>query len=118
MPDLRTVIVMDCQNVHLTGHGRFRSTRYGPKHDALVDPLHFANQLLRVRSARQRDGRPSAILCAVDVYRGLPSSEHDPNVYARNLAQKAPVGAGHAGDGDPPPAALSLPARLQRSACP
>lgn len=80
---------MDYQNGHLTGHGRFNSTRYGPKHEALIDPLHFANQLLQVRNSRQRDGRPNAVLRTVDVYRGLPSNDHDPDAYARNLAQKA-----------------------------
>lgn len=89
MPDLRTAIVVDYQNVHLTGHGRFKSTRHGPKHEALIDPLHFANQLLKVRNARQRDGRPKAVLRSVDVYRGLPNGDHDPAAYARNLSQKA-----------------------------
>lgn len=36
--DLRTVVVIDYQNVHLTGHGLFASTRYLPKHETLVDP--------------------------------------------------------------------------------
>jgi uncharacterized LabA/DUF88 family protein len=89
MPDFRTAIVVDYQNVHLTGHGRFKSTRYGPKHEALIDPLHFSNQLLQVRNSRQRDGRPNAVLRTVDVYRGLPNGDHDPDGYARNLAQKA-----------------------------
>jgi uncharacterized LabA/DUF88 family protein len=89
VPDLRAAIAVDYQNVHLTGHGRFKSTRDHPKHEALIDPLHFANQLLQVRNSRQRGGRPPAVLRAVDVYRGLPSSEHHPDAYARNLAQKA-----------------------------
>lgn len=89
MPDLRAAIVVDYQNVHLTGHGRFKSTKHGPRHEALIDPLHFANQLLQVRNARQRDSHPNAVLRAVDVYRGLPSSDHEPAAYARNLAQKA-----------------------------
>lgn len=52
--DLRTVVVIDYQNVHLTGHGLFSSTRYLPKHETLVDPLLFARVLLRERNARQR----------------------------------------------------------------
>lgn len=87
--DLRTAIVIDYQNVHLTGHGRFDSTRFGPKHEALIDPLAFASQLLEVRNARQRDGLPKAIIRDIDVFRGLPSSDHDPDSYSRNLAQKA-----------------------------
>lgn len=89
MADLRTAIVIDYQNVHLTGHGRFDSTRFGPKHEALIDPLSFAQQLLQVRNSRQREGMPDAVLRVVDVYRGLPSSDHEPAAYARNLAQKA-----------------------------
>lgn len=88
MADLRTAIVIDYQNVHLTGHGRFDSTRFGPKHEALIDPLFFAQQLLQVRNSRQREGAAAAVLRTVDVYRGLPSSDHDPAAYARNLAQK------------------------------
>lgn len=89
MADLRTVVVIDYQNVHLTGHGRFPSTKYLPRHEALVDPLHFANQLLQVRNSRQRAGLPHAVLRGVEVYRGHPSVDHDPKAYARNLAQQA-----------------------------
>ena len=89
MADPRTAIVVDYQNVHLTGHGRFPSTRFMPKHEALIDPLFFAEQLLRVRNSRQRGGAADAVLKTVDVYRGLPSSDHQPTSYARNLAQKA-----------------------------
>lgn len=89
MPDLRTAVVIDYQNVHLTGHGRFQATRYGPKHEALVDPLFFAQQLIQVRNARQRQGMAAAALRAVDVYRGEPSRDHEPKAHARNQAQKA-----------------------------
>lgn len=88
MSELRTVIVVDYQNVHLTGHSRFEATRWRPKHEALIDPLHFAHQLLSQRNSRQREGWPSASLALVDVYRGLPSPDHEPAAYARNLAQK------------------------------
>lgn len=89
MADLRSAVIIDYQNVHLTGHGRFDATRHGPKHEALVDPLHFSNQLLSVRNSRQRQGHESAVLRYVDVFRGEPSADHDPRAYARNQAQKA-----------------------------
>lgn len=89
MATLRTVVVMDYQNVHLTGHGLFDVSKYGPKHEALVDPLHFANQLIQARNRSQQPGMDHASLSRVLVYRGLPSSEHDPKDYARNQAQKA-----------------------------
>jgi uncharacterized LabA/DUF88 family protein len=89
MADLRAVLVVDYQNVHLTGHGLFRSSDSDPKHEALVDPLLYADQLIRARNGAQGPGYDHAILSAVLVYRGLPSAEHDPKSYARNLAQKA-----------------------------
>lgn len=84
---LRAVVVMDYQNVHLTGHGLF--DRSGPRHDTLVDPLLFANRLIETRNQAQDPGRPTAALRQVLVFRGQPSSEHDPRGYARSLAQKA-----------------------------
>lgn len=89
MTNLRAVVVIDYQNVHLTGHGLFEVSRYGPAHEALVDPLHFANQLIQTRNQLQRPGMDHASLSRVLVYRGQPSSEHDPKPYARNQAQKA-----------------------------
>lgn len=89
MADLRAAVIIDYQNVHLTGHGLFDSTRYGPKHEALIDPLHFANQLLQVRNSRQRAGHERGVLRYVDVFRGEPSPDHEPKAHARNQAQKA-----------------------------
>jgi hypothetical protein len=80
---------MDYQNVHLTGHGLFQVSRYLPPHEALIHPLHFANQLIRGRNQAQKPGMDHATLLRVLVYRGLPSAEHDPKPYARNLAQRA-----------------------------
>ena len=87
--DLRTTIIVDYQNVHLTGHGLFGSTRALPLHETLVDPLLFGQHLLRARNARQRPGMASAVLRRILVYRGQPSPDHDSANYARNLAQKA-----------------------------
>jgi hypothetical protein len=87
--DLRTVVVMDYQNVHLVGHHLYASTRHQPKHQSLVDPLLFAQHLLRVRNAAQQAGMPAAVLRAVEVFRGQPIPEHDADGYARSLVQKA-----------------------------
>ena len=104
MDNLRAVVIMDYQNVHLTGHGLFHVSRYSPKHEALIDPLHFANQLiaglsklkflvnidpLATRNRLQKPGMDLASLSRVLVYRGLPSPKHDPKDYSRNQAQKA-----------------------------
>lgn len=58
------------------------------KHDFLVHPVHYANQLVHCRNSRQRPGFDHAEFVRVLVHRGLPSAEHDPKPYARNLAQQ------------------------------
>jgi hypothetical protein len=80
---------MDYQNVHLVGWEAFPSSRNHPAHLCLIDPLHFANQLIRRRNAAQGPGYPHAVLSDLWVYRGQPSNKHDPADYARSLAQKA-----------------------------
>ncbi len=87
--DLRTSIIVDYQNVHLTGHGVFDSFRHQAPHLTLIDPLMFAIELLRVRNRRQKPGMAAAILERVLVFRGQPSPVHDPGGYGRNLAQKS-----------------------------
>ena len=57
MPDLRTAVIIDYQNVHLTGAGVFEP--YQPPHEHLVHPLHFANQIITCRSAKVTPQQPS-----------------------------------------------------------
>jgi hypothetical protein len=80
---------MDYQNVHLTAHELFAVSRHLPRHESLVDPVHFGIQVIAARNRAQRPGMDHAVLAAVLVYRGQPSAEHDPKPYARNQAQKA-----------------------------
>lgn len=87
--ELRTSVIMDYQNIHLTGRDLFPTSRHRPTHECLIDPLAFAHQLLHSRNANQRDGHPHAVLSDIWVYRGEPSAEHDPSSYARSQAQKA-----------------------------
>jgi hypothetical protein len=75
--------------MHLTAHGLYDSTRFGPKHDCLLDPITFAVNLVATRNVSQEPGYPDAEVRSVFVYRGLPSSKHDPGTYARSLAQQA-----------------------------
>lgn len=89
MVPLQTVVVIDYQNVHLTGHELFSKNQGLAKHEDLVHPLHFANQLLLSRNQSQHAHRPHAVLKSVLVYRGEPSPEHNPNGYRRNQAQKS-----------------------------
>jgi uncharacterized LabA/DUF88 family protein len=85
---LRTVVVIDYQNLHLTGHDFFRGGR-APRHTSLLDPLLFADELVAARNRAQLPGYPEAALGAVLVFRGHPSQEQDPANYARNLAHQA-----------------------------
>lgn len=71
--DLRAVVIVDYQNVHLVGHNLYDSTRLLPRHKTLVDPLLFAGHLLRERNAAQRPGMAGAVLRAVQVFSGQPS---------------------------------------------
>jgi len=87
LSELQAVIVVDYQNIHLTGHELFNPGQ--PAHLDLVHPLHFANQLLKVRNEKQQPGMAHASLQRVLVYRGEPSAEHDPKPYARNQSQKS-----------------------------
>jgi hypothetical protein len=84
---LSTVVVVDYQNVHLTAYDLFGGDR--PPHEALVDPVLYADQLIRARNQAQRPGYTHAVLSKVLVFRGLPSAEHEAKSYARNLAQQA-----------------------------
>ena len=89
-PPLRASLVIDYQNVHLTGHELYDSTRHLPKHETIVQPLLFAQAMLKERNARQRPpdrGGRAAVLSRVLVYRGLPSADHDQVGNAMNLAQ-------------------------------
>ena len=84
---MRTVVIIDYQNLHLVGAGLFEP--FKQRHECLVHPLKYAEQLLLTRNHRLDNGERSATLSKVLVYRGLPSSEHDPKLYARNQAQKS-----------------------------
>lgn len=89
MATLRAVIVMDYQNVHLTGYEMFGKDQGLATHEALVHPLHFAHQLIHTRNQAQRPGADHAELSRILVYRGEPHADHDPKPYAWNQAQKA-----------------------------
>ncbi len=82
-------MIIDYQNVHLTGHGLFKATRHLPRHETLIDPLTFATLLIAERNSHQADGHLSAVLRRALVYRGIPANDHDPKAYSRNLAQRS-----------------------------
>lgn len=88
-------VIIDYQNVHLTGHDTFAPNGV-PKHESLVHPLLFAAQVIEVRNlvlaTQAMRGLGPALkyeLVSVDVFRGLPSNRDNPDGYRRNQAQKA-----------------------------
>lgn len=90
----QAVVIIDYQNIHLTGHGRFCPEGL-PRHESLVHPLHFSNQLLHARaSARRRAdlddaATPALELTKVVAFRGLPGNRQQPESYRRSLAQQS-----------------------------
>lgn len=85
-PIPRATVVIDYQNVHLLAQECFAPEE--PLHEVLIDPLLFAEELIRRRNASQGEGYPPVKLSRVLVYRGLPSSEYDPEANSYNLQQK------------------------------
>ena len=83
---LRAAVIIDYQNVHLTGVELF-GERNDPRRYPL-NPLLFATSLLDERNSRVSEDRLLATLARVEVYRGLPSSLHDPQDNASNLEQQ------------------------------
>lgn len=84
---LRTAVIIDYQNVHLTAHDVFNPR--GERHDSLIHPMQFGRRLLVDRNARQREGFPDAELSTVRVFRGLPHVDHDWEQNRRCLDQQA-----------------------------
>ena len=92
---LTMAVVIDYQNVHLTGASLFLPGR--PPEEGLIDPFRFACQLAQARNAKITDGRYKAAVKRVEVFRGLPIPEDDPDANRRNQAQKAEWERGHHG---------------------
>ena len=93
---LSALVVIDYQNIHLTAHGEFSPVGL-LKHETLIHPLHFANQVittrsnrLAIRSVAQGEPPPRVVqLDRVQVFRGCPSNERSPTAYRRSQAQKS-----------------------------
>lgn len=60
-----------------------------PRHQHYVDPISFAEVLVSERNSRIKPNYARAVVSKVLVYRGLPSNQHQPEEYARNLTQAA-----------------------------
>lgn len=83
---LRAAIIIDYQNMHTTGVKSFKpQTR--PR-ELPLNPLKFSEALIQFRNSKVKDEGLLAELYKVEVYRGLPSSTHDPRSHATNVEQK------------------------------
>ncbi|WP_107661153.1 PIN domain-containing protein [Nocardia suismassiliense] len=91
---LRTTVVIDYQNVHMTAYDVFsrfsRSDRLGlSRSETRIRPILFAQRLIDRRNERQRSaGFPLARLEQVKVFRGLPSEEFDERGFRCGLAEQ------------------------------
>ncbi|BAH52242.1 NYN domain-containing protein [Rhodococcus opacus] len=84
----RVAVVVDYQNMHLTARGKF-TPEGTPTHESLLHPLLLAQQILKARANAKGADTPPADIAKVEVYRGLPSNEHDSTSYRRSQAQRA-----------------------------
>ncbi|KAB1867353.1 NYN domain-containing protein [Microbacterium algeriense] len=79
------LIVMDYQNIHLTGRDRFAPEGLAT-HECLVHPAHFAEQVLHARHVRTG---VKLELAGVRVFRGAPSQKENARMYAYSQAHKS-----------------------------
>lgn len=89
-------VIIDYQNIHLTAHDCFAPPGT-PKHETLIHPLLFAEQVMKRRRAALTpqwiagvsDLPPIGELAHVAVYRGAPANQHDCVAYSRAQAQRS-----------------------------
>lgn len=82
---LRTSVIVDYQNVHLTAFDVFNPR--GDRHESLIHPMQFAKRAMQERNARQREGYEHAEVVRVTAFRGLPHVDHDWEQNRRALDQ-------------------------------
>lgn len=83
---LKLALVMDYQNVHLTGADLFAPGL--PAHESLIEPTRFAEELNKTRNSRVPEASMKTQVGIIRVFRGQPSVLADPEGYRRNLQQK------------------------------
>lgn len=82
---MKTAVIIDYQNMQTTGLSRFLP-QARPR-DYFLDPLKFSQVLIEHRNSKVPMAGLLADLTKIEVYRGLPSSIHDPRDHATNLEQ-------------------------------
>ena len=72
---LRTSVVMDYQNVHLTARDLYGPDK--PTHESLIHPVQFAARAIQARNSKQRAGFEHAQLAKTLVFRGQHHVDYD-----------------------------------------
>lgn len=76
-------VVMDYQNVHMTGADVFRPNQ--PRENSLISPYKFGMQLV---VAKKESSGEDFELSRIEVFRGLPRPDDPSGGYRRNNTQK------------------------------
>ena len=84
---MRACLLIDYQNIHLTGHNHF-CPRDLPRHLSLMHPAPYAEQVQKTRNAKRHHKDPVEIERVI-AFRGMPSQRHEPTSNARAQAQRS-----------------------------
>lgn len=84
---LRTAVIVDYQNIHLTGWEVFGEADGKAIHECLIDPARYAQRVVTIRNRNNRHTAPAELRKTM-VFRGLPSPDHDADGYRRSQDQK------------------------------
>lgn len=82
---LRMAVVIDYQNMHLTGANIFAPDR--PLAESLLDPLRLANQIAQAKNETLPLDKHVEV-ATVRVFRGHPTAEKNPTGYRRTEEEK------------------------------
>ena len=84
--NMRACLLIDYQNIHLTGHDAFCPEGV-PRHESLLLPGSYAQQIEDVRAAMAPSEVAQAHIDRIVVFRGMPSNRKQPESYSRSQAQ-------------------------------
>lgn len=81
---MRACLLIDYQNIHLTGHGAFCPNGV-PRHESLIHPAAYAEQVQATRNQR----RSAVQIEKIIAFRGMPAQKQEQKAYARSQAQRS-----------------------------
>jgi hypothetical protein len=89
---LRGALVIDYQNVHMTAHDIFGKPKGADIHESLIHPVHLASVIEgKKQDLYQQDPSKDfrVRINTIEVYRGLPSPQVNPEGHRRNIKQRS-----------------------------